>query len=73
MPPSARCSAVPSGALYPFNLLTVTVPLAGRLTLLHYISIKGTVCNFLGNLLSKINIFIHKYVLSGVQIPLPII
>jgi len=33
----------------------------------------STMCNFLCTLLFKINIFIHKYVLNGVQIPLPII
>ena len=30
-------------------------------------------CSFLGILLSKINIFIHKYALNGVQIPMPMI
>jgi len=35
--------------------------------------LKGTISNFLGNLKSKINIFIYKYVPNGVQIPLPII
>ena len=34
---------------------------------------KGTMCSFLGILLSKINIFINKYALNGVQIPLPMI
>ena len=30
-------------------------------------------CNILSNLLAKINILIHKYVLIGVKSPLPII
>ena len=36
-----------------------------------YSFLKGTISNFLGILLSKINIFIHKYALNGVQIPMP--
>jgi len=47
-----------------------SLPISVNIVIAHY-NLKGTVCNFLGNLLSKINIFIHKYVLSGVQIPLP--